>query len=84
MVNPLLLSKRFPSWLGAIFFFFIDHRSITFTINTNGSCNASFISEEGRTDDAAKHFIGMHLMLVYLVWISIVSNPTILFIYIQK
>ena len=49
-----------------------------------------FVLEKVRTDDSARpksvpnsDFLGMHLELVYLAWIGIVPNSTILLVYIS-
>jgi len=64
------------------------HQSVTLAINGYG--NARFVLEEVRTDDSARpksapnsDFLGMHLELVYLAWIDIVSNSTILLVHIS-
>jgi len=64
------------------------HQSVTLAINGYG--NARFVLEEVRTDDSARpksapnsDFLGMHLELVYLAWIDIVSNLTILLVHIS-
>jgi len=62
----------------------------TAALADDGYGNASMVLEEVRTDDFIRpqyapnsDFIGMHLVLVYLVWIGIVPNLTILLIYIS-
>jgi len=56
----------------------------------DGYGNARFVLEEIRTDDSARpksapnsDFLGMHLELVYLAWIGIVPNSTILLVHIS-
>jgi len=63
----------------------VYHRSIALAV-----ANARFVLEEVRTDDSARpkstsnsDFLGMHLELVYLAWIGIVPNSTILLIHIS-
>jgi len=64
------------------------HRSVALAVD--GYDNTSFVLKKVRTDDSARpksapnsDFLGMHLVLMYLVWIVIVPNPTILFINIS-
>ena len=64
------------------------HRSVALAVNGYG--NALFVLEEVRTDDSARpksapnsNFLGMHLELVYLAWIGIIPNSTILLIHIS-
>jgi len=64
------------------------HRSVALAVDDYG--NARFVLEEVRTDDFARSksapnsdFFGMHLELVYLAWIGIVPNSTILFVHIS-
>jgi len=63
------------------------HRSVALV---DGYGNARFVLEEVQTDDSARSksapnndFLEMHLELVYLVWISIVPNSTILLLHIS-
>ena len=62
------------------------HRSVALA----GYGNAHFVLEEVRSDDSARpkstlnsDFLGMHLELVYLAWIGIVPNSTILLVHIS-
>ena len=64
------------------------HRSVALAVDDYG--NAHFVLEEVRTDDFARSksapnsdFLGMHLELVYLAWIGIVQNSTILLVHIS-
>ena len=65
----------------------VAHRSVVLAVDGYG--NGRFVLEEVRTDDSARpkstpnsDFLGMHLELVYLAWISIVPNSTILLVHI--
>ena len=65
------------------------HRSVALAVDGYG--NARFSLKEVRTDDSARlksapnsDFLGMHLELVYLTWIGIVPNSTILLVHISK
>ncbi|KYM93248.1 hypothetical protein ALC53_00184, partial [Atta colombica] len=56
----------------------------------DGYSNACFVLEEVWTDDSARpkfapnsDFLGMHLKLVYLAWIGIIPNSTILLVHIS-
>jgi len=64
------------------------HQSVALAVDGYG--NARFVLEEVRTDDFARpksasssDFLGMHLELVYLAWIGIVPNSTILLVHIS-
>ena len=62
------------------------HRSVALAVDDYG--NARFVLEEVWTDDSARpksapDFLGMHLELVYLAWIGIVPNSTILLVHIS-
>jgi len=64
------------------------HRSVALAVDSYG--NACFVLEEIRTDDSARpksapnsDFLEMHLKLVYLAWIGIVPNSTILLVHIS-
>jgi len=61
------------------------HRSVALAVDSYG--NARFVLED---DDSARpksapnsDFLGMHLELVYLAWIGIVPNSTILLVHIS-
>ena len=65
------------------------HRSVALVVDDYG--NARFILKKVWTDDSARQksapnsdFLGMHLELVYLAWIGIIPNSTILFVHISK
>jgi len=64
----------------------VYHRSVALAVDSYG--NARFVLEEVWTDDSARpksansDFLGMHLELVYLAWIGIVPNATILLVHI--
>jgi len=61
------------------------HRFVALAVY--GCGNARFVLEEVRTDDFARphqtDFLEMHLELVYLAWIGIVPNSTILLVHIS-
>jgi len=64
------------------------HRSVALAVDDYG--NARFVLKEVRTDDSTRSksapnsdFLGMHLELVYLAWIDIVPNSTILLVHIS-
>jgi len=63
---------------------------IDLALAVDGYGNARFVLEKVRTDESARpkstsnsDFLGMHLELVYLAWIGIVSNSTILLVHIS-
>ncbi|XP_012054782.1 PREDICTED: uncharacterized protein LOC105617841 [Atta cephalotes] len=65
------------------------HRSVALVVDSYG--NARFVLEEVQTDDSTRpkstlnsDFLGMHMELVYLAWIGVVSNSTILLVHISK
>ena len=60
------------------------HQSVALAVDGYG--NARFVLEEVWTDDStrpksASNFLGMHLELVYLAWIGIIPNSTILLVH---
>jgi len=64
------------------------HRSVGLAVDGYG--HARFVLEDVRTDDSSRpkfapnsDFLGMHLELVYLAWICIVPNSTILLVHIS-
>lgn len=64
------------------------YRSVALAVDGYG--NARFVLEKERTDDSARpksapnsDFLGMHLELVYLAWIGIALNSTILLVHIS-
>jgi len=64
------------------------HRSVALVVDGYG--NARFVLEEIQIDDSARpksapnsDFLGMHMELMYLAWIGIVSNSTILLVHIS-
>jgi len=63
------------------------HRSVALAVDGYG--NTHFVLEEVQTNDSVRQksapnsdFLGMHLELVYLAWIGIIANSTILLVYI--
>jgi len=56
-------------------------------LTVDGYGNACFVLEEVRTNDSARpksalnsDLFGMHFVLVCLLWIGIIPNPTIMFV----